>query len=502
MSGPSIRRVQQTKLGFTIVELLIVIVVIAILAAVTIVAFSGIRQRASEASVKSELTQIAKQLGVLNVSDSQYPADIDSLKKSSTLTFQYTYSNTTNDYCLTGSSYWAEFHLSSTDTSPQTGTCSGHVSYLGVVPVHEWTVIASSPYHSCGIFDGKAYCWGENVSGQLGDGTTNDSTTPIAVSDTIMTGEVTAITASISHSCAIADNKAYCWGANGYGRLGDNTNVNSLTPVAVNTALMSGTVTSIASGNMHSCAVASGTAYCWGRSNTGQLGNGTTTQSFTPAAVTTAIMSGVASDIMTGSSFSCALSLGNIYCWGGTSGYGNLGNGTTGTSSTPVAVSTALMAAGTVTAIGAGSDANHSCAISQNKSYCWGQNLNGKLGDGTTTTRSSPVAVTTTLMSGDIQKISTGDSHTCAIDTTAQAYCWGANTNGKLGDGTTTASLTPKAVNLSGVAGSPLSISAGTLHTCAVSAEHAYCWGQNTYGQLGNGTTTASSTAVEVSATP
>jgi alpha-tubulin suppressor-like RCC1 family protein len=139
----------------------------------------------------------------------------------------------------------------------------------------------------------------------------------------------------------------------------------------------------------------------------------------------------------------------------------------------------------------------HTCvANSLGSMYCWGYNANGRLGDGTTTTRSTAVAVSG--MSSGVTAITSGSDHTCALTSVGSIYCWGSNANGRLGNGTTTDRYTAEAVTgmSSGVAG----ITAGNEHTCAMtSGGSMYCWGLNLYGQLGDGTTTDRYTAVVVS---
>lgn len=505
MSHHKLDLTQAAKRGFTIVELIVVVVVIAILASVVIVSYNGIRERANDSAVKAAISQLSRQLGIYNVDNNHYPNDITNIAKDSSLIYQYTYTAGSNSYCLSVSGKQSEYFISNDNTSPQAGVCPGHTNHVAIVtapPPPQWSAIATGSNHSCGIYNEKAYCWGDNTNGRLGDGTTTSSLTPVAVKTTLMSGPVTHIATGSSHSCAIAGGVAYCWGANSNGRLGNGSTTASSEPVAVNTSIMSGTVTDIAAGGSHSCAVANNAAYCWGSDSAGQLGNSAGTSTTTPLAVATSIMSGSVTKIATGYQHSCAIAAGNAYCWGGYSGYGILGNGTSGTSITPVAVLTTTMPAGSVTSIATGSEAYHNCAVSAARAYCWGNNNFGKLGDATTVTKSSPVAVVTTLMSGDIASVTVGGSHSCAVRSNGSAFCWGGNTSAQLGDGGTSSSSSPKAVLSTNISGSLLNISAGAGQTCTYSTEHAYCWGQNGSGQLGNGSTTQALSAVEAIVTP
>ena len=208
------------------------------------------------------------------------------------------------------------------------------------------------------------------------------------------------------------------------------------------------------------------------------------------AVTCTTLPTGIASSVSAGGHHTCALlSNGTVQCWG-VNLSGQLGNGTTTFSSTPVAVSGIT----TATAVSAGND--HTCAVLSNGTVqCWGDNLSGQLGNGGAPAFSStPVAVSgiTTATA-----VAAGDSHhTCARLENGTVQCWGDNFSGQLGNGTRTFSSTPVAV--SGIT-TATAVSAGVFHTCA-SLENGtvQCWGYNAFGRLGNGTTTSSSTPVPV----
>ncbi len=269
-----------------------------------------------------------------------------------------------------------------------------------------------------------------------------------------------------------------------------------------------GTFGIVSAGTAHTCAVTSGGgAKCWGFNFWGQLGNGTTTNSNLPVDVCADIacasaLSGVIG-ISAGDRHSCALMTGGgVKCWG-YNGVGALGNGSTTSSNTPVnvcadtACATILTSA---TAVTAGSF--HTCALSAGGAKCWGNNANGQVGDGSGTTRTAPVNVCAGVgcagaLSG-VTNIVAGFAHTCAVSSGA-AKCWGSNDFGQLGDGTNTQRNVPTEVT--GLSSGIATVSAAYRHSCAVlSSGGVKCWGGNSNGQLGNGTSTTSTTAVDVCA--
>jgi alpha-tubulin suppressor-like RCC1 family protein len=365
--------------------------------------------------------------------------------------------------------------------------------------------IAAGYNHSCMILSGKAYCWGDNTYGELGNGTTVSSTAPVAVSTAggLSGVTLTAITAGYDFTCALSSAGAvYCWGYNNYGQLGNNSTASSKVPVAVSTAgVLSGvSVTQISAGYGFVCAVGGSAAYCWGSGGNGELGNAGTGNSSVPVAVSTAgVLSGVSVTQVVATPISaCAIGGGAAYCWGyGSSG--QLGNGTTpNTQSTRGAVTASgtPMSGATLTGITGGN--NFMCALSSaGAAYCWGGGGNGQLGNNSYANSSVPVAVSTSgVLSGvTVTQIESGQDATCALSSTA-AYCWGRNTYGQLGNNSTTQSAAPVAVSTSGVlSGVTLTqISGGASFTCAVSSTAAYCWGTNASGQLANSATSAAFT--------
>jgi len=343
------------------------------------------------------------------------------------------------------------------------------------------------------LSSGGLKCWGQNNAGQVGDGTTTDRSTPVAVSG--LSSGVTGISVGISSysSCALLSSGGVkCWGGNGYGVLGDGTTTNRSTPVDVS-GLTSG-VSAISVGDRIACAVLStGAAKCWGGNGSGQIGDGTNANRYTPVGVS-GLSSGV-SAIAAGGTHTCALlTTGGVKCWGSNSN-GRLGDGTTQWSNFPVDVSG--LSSG-VSAISAGGQ--HTCALLTTGGVkCWGVNSSGQLGDGTITNSSTPVNVSG--LSSGVTAISTSWSSSCALLSTGAVKCWGGNGSGQLGDGTKTNSSTPLDVLTlsSGVS----AISAGYGNTCALLGGGVVkCWGANYVGQLGDGTTTERLTPTAVVGLP
>ena len=304
-----------------------------------------------------------------------------------------------------------------------------------------------------------------------------------AVAAPVSGGRLTIATGG-AHTCLIeSSGSTYCWGANNAGQLGNGAMQTTATPSAIEGTLH---FAAVAPGLSHTCALTSrDAAYCWGNNEHGQLGDGTHATRDVPTRVTATLSF---TSIVSGAGYSCAIgSDAQTYCWGaGTRG--QIGNGAADDRSTP----TRAAAAVSFTSLAAGW--NHVCGLSDGVAYCWGANDAGQLGDGTTTDHSVPTQVRT---SARFVSLSSGSSHTCGTSNSGVVYCWGDNQYGQLGDGTQSSHSTPVAVSASVRF---VSVTAGSVHTCAVTQNHAaWCWGRNTYGQLGDGTELSRSTPVEVS---
>ncbi|HVT40290.1 MAG TPA: hypothetical protein VHE78_14710 [Gemmatimonadaceae bacterium] len=362
--------------------------------------------------------------------------------------------------------------------------CGAGGDVAGPRPVSQvsFTAVTAGAFHTCGVTTSRAaYCWGANFTGELGDGTTTPRTNPVLVLGGLNFAQVSAgDDQNGNHTCAVTTaGAASCWG-NGYS--------SGTGPVLVAGGL---SFAQVSAGAEHTCAVTTGgAAYCWGSNRSGALGDGTTTDRSSPVSV----MGGlgfvqVSAGRLPFGGHTCGMTTaGGGYCWGSNFA-GELGDGTTTDRRAPVAVMGGL----TFRSLTAGSA--HSCGVTgSGAAYCWGLDESGQLGDGSTmTSRSTPVPVLGGL---SFVQVSAGADHTCGVTTSGAAYCWGANTVGQLGDGTTIARVGPVPV-----AGrlTFTSLATGSFHTCAVtSSGPAYCWGLNLSGTLGDGTHTTRTSPVPV----
>lgn len=338
------------------------------------------------------------------------------------------------------------------------------------------------------------FSWGNNEFGQLGDGTNIDSNVPVIVSGSV---NFIAITGGIFHSLSIlSDGLVRAWGANYSGQLGDGTLNDSNIPETV-LALMN--AIEVAAGVFHSLALLSdSTVRAWGDNFSGQLGDGTFNSSTIPVSVfglTDAIA------ITAGLNHSLALlSDGTVRAWGGNF-FGQLGNGTDTTSNVPVTV----IGLSNIIAIAAGG--GHSLALlADGTVQAWGQNSNGELGDGTNIDRSTPVQVKGTGGVGflnNVNAIAAGEFHSLALLNDGTVLAWGNNEYGQLGDGTNIDSNVPvqvKGIGGSGILNNVVAIAAGGFHSLVLLNDGTVlAWGNNESGQLGDGINTDSDVPVPVS---
>ncbi len=322
----------------------------------------------------------------------------------------------------------------------------------------------------------ELYSWGDNVDGQLGNGSTTNATTPVKVS--LPSGvTATAAAAGADHSLAIgSDGKLYAWGDNSDGQLGNGTTNSSSTPVVV--SMPAGvSATAVAAGAAHSAALGSnGAVYTWGNNSFGQLGIGNTTSSSVPVKVT--LPAGVTpTEVAAGQYMTEILdSAGNVYSWGD-GDFGELGNQKSVEENSPVQADVSA-----VTAIAAGG--YHSLVISLGSVFAYGYNSVGQLGNNTLQNASTrvkadmPSGVTATA-------VAAGLYHSMAIGNNGKLYAWGNNANGELGNGTTTDSKEPVVVSMPGGV-TPTAITAGADDSMAIGSNgNLYAWGYNGLGRIG-----------------
>jgi RHS repeat-associated protein len=360
--------------------------------------------------------------------------------------------------------------------------------------------------------DGSVSSWGHNNFGQVGNGTTTDVLTPQTVSGL---SNVTAVGGGDSHSLAVkSDGTVWAWGYNLWGQLGNGTTTNSSTPVQVS-GLTS--VISVSGGYGHALALKSdGTVWAWGLNSNGQLGSGTTTNSLTPVQVSG--VSGVIQVAARNYSSYALKSDGSVWAWGGNSP-GRLGDGTNVDQWSPVQVY------GLYRAVAIAPGNQHALALRADGSvWAWGYNGNGQLGNGTTSNMFSQVARPVPNLAG-VTAVATGGSQSFAVKSTGAVWSWGYNLNGQLGNGSTTNSSTPVLVSGSGgvgtlggvaqpaayatpsgasgpptvtdVPGADRVIDGGDASFVVKSDGTLWTWGASTHGQLGNGGTTQQLTPVQ-----
>jgi hypothetical protein len=331
--------------------------------------------------------------------------------------------------------------------------------------------VAAGYQHTCALLsDNTVWCWGSNVQGQLGDGTTTDSKTPVMVKGL---KDVTHISASFESTCARVVNEVYCWGGNSAGQLGDGTTTGRTTPGKV---FGLSTAVGFECGFKHCCAIKSDKRIaCWGDNSSGQLGDESKVQREKPVDISTLMN---VDELALGGFHSCDREDGIVRCWGNNE-MGQIGDGTTGL---PVLLPKTVGSLSNVAAISLG--ATHSCALLKDQTAkCWGSGGNGRIGDGVagSTPRTTPVAVKGLATLAQIEAFTYA---TCARNTGGSVWCWGSGFD----------ETAPKAMTSWTTA---KFLSGGGFHVCAILGEkldRIECVGENDKGQLGDGSLTSAPT--------
>jgi alpha-tubulin suppressor-like RCC1 family protein len=340
--------------------------------------------------------------------------------------------------------------------------------------------VAVGDDYSCAISGDATKCWGSNNHNQLGSATAR--TTSLAIPVESLKSGVQSIVAGLHHTCVLVNGGVKCWGDNQYGQLGNGTNASSSDPVNV-IGLDSG-VLAIAAGEFHTCASLSHQIVCWGRNDNGQLGNGAVDASWVPTLVSN--VDGHILGLTGGAYHTCASVDGVAKCWGKNQN-GQLGTGNQIDQYLPFDVAELGKNVGTISAGRA-----HTCAIAGDSLKCWGFNGIGNLGLNHAVSENKPFEV---QLAG-ATNLASRQYHTCAVASGA-LYCWGYNYQGQVGDSSFLNRFAPVAVV--GLPGAVKDVATGDYHTCATLTDgRIFCWGENYFGQLGDGDNSQHVTPVEV----
>jgi alpha-tubulin suppressor-like RCC1 family protein len=344
-----------------------------------------------------------------------------------------------------------------------------------------WTSVSSGDGHTCGIRNGRIYCWGLDDFGQLGDGTAGGNR---AVPAPIASGATdwTSVSAGQSHTCATRAGRIACWGYDGLGQLGDGTATNGPDPTP---GLISSGATDwkkVSAGGNHTCAIRAGRIACWGADGFGQLGDGSAGPN--PDPMPGLIMSGATdwTSVSGGASHTCATRAGRIACWGN-DGSGQLGDGSAG----GVDPTPGLIASGATDWTSVSTGHLHTCATRSGRVACWGFDGFGQLGDGSAANGPDPTPGLIASGATDWTSVSAGGYHTCATRS-GRVACWGYDEYGTLGDGSAGVNPDPTPNLIASGATDWKKVESGTFHTCAIRATVLACWGYDGTGQLGDGT--------------
>ena len=384
------------------------------------------------------------------------------------------------------------------------GSDSSLAPSFSKTPVVETALAAGSQFACALTIDGKSYCWGDNLRGQIGDSSFSVSYTPLP---TAGGHAFVAIAAGDGSTCALDHaGAAWCWGD-------DPTQPGvplsyQTTPARVSSPRPFKAITV---GSKFACGLdVGGTAFCWGTNAQGQLGVGDTVHRTGATAVQTGVrFSSIVADFFS----ACGLTSGGAaWCWGDNT-FGELGTGDTISSTTPRAVTGSLvfreLSSGPI----------HECGVTTNgAAFCWGNNAGGQLGDGTGIQRLVPTPVVGNIAFTSIRssRVNSIFSTTCGLTTSRDAYCWGYGSKGQLGGSPTSDACTPfsppgttngtqvsfacsyQPTHIAGVS-SIVAMDVGQAFVCTITvASTLVCWGEDVHGELGDGVGIASATPVQV----
>jgi prepilin-type N-terminal cleavage/methylation domain-containing protein len=488
--------------AFTLIELLIVIAIIGILAAAIFMGTQSATASARDSRRQGELSQIKKSLQSYYIANNRYPTTTASISLEADSDANGNFTQAMKD----------SGYMSVIPRDPKYTTSTGDYTYKYIATsTDSYTLCAKSEVK------GDYFC----IDQTSGGGVTRTASAPAFGWGGGGGGFVSVIQISNGdgHNCALkSDNTVWCWGSNASGDLGINNTTQQLTPVQVlgtgGTGYLTGVSQVASAGHWgdRTCALKiDGTVWCWGANSNGQLGINNTTQQNTPVQVLgvggSGYLTGV-SQIVGGHNHICALKSDNtVWCWGFNM-YGQLGINNTSDQYTPVQV-LGVGGSGYLTGVSKISAGwSHTCALKIDGTvWCWGHNGSGQLGINNTTQQLTPVQVLGTGGTGyltGVSQISTviGLKYTCVLKTDNTVWCWGDNTYGQLGINNTTQQLTPVQVLGTGGTGYLTGVSkvaSGWLHTCAVKIDGtAWCWGYNSYGRLGINNTSDQYTPVQV----
>lgn len=392
---------------------------------------------------------------------------------------------------------------------------------IGQIPLEENDLIAMVDLggtHSIALSSsGRVFSWGYNNKGQLGDGTTIRTLTPVEITQQFsleQDDKIISVALGDMHSAALSSKgRLFTWGWNFYGRLGDGTTTNRFVPTEITSLFNLNSdevITKVALGVSCSAAITSeGRLFTWGENASGQLGDGTISNKSTPVDITEKFELEGDEKIIDASigyvHMGALTSKGRLSAWGNNA-YGQLGNGTNNLQVNPIEITSFMDLNTAETPVSIHLGAYHTMVVtSDDRVFTWGNNTKGQLGNETLTNMTSPVDITDKLMLGTNEHIvlsSSGDSYSILVTSVGRVFSWGENTNGQLGDGLNVNLSSPKDItsqfNLESNEAFRL-LSTGESHsTLLTTYGKIIIWGDNENGKLGDNTTTDTLTPLEI----